>query len=213
MSLPHQCGLFCLNEGAVQVKNKKIIRAEMRERRRSLTLEEQSVAAMSLSKNLFHYLTLVRASRIAAYVANDGEIDPFPALMKALEIGCQCFLPVLFPGRKPRVRFACFSKNSKFIFNRYGILEPSLNQRYCIDAIQLEWILIPLVAFDRFGNRVGMGGGYYDSTLASVLHRKNWKRPRLVGLAYEFQQIEKINQDQWDVPMHGILTEKGFYRF
>ena len=197
----------------MQVQNKKIIRTEMRKRRRSLTSEEQSVAAIALAKNLFHYLTLVRAARIAAYIANDGEIDPLPALLAALHRGCQCFLPVLFPGQKPRVRFAYFSESSKFTCNRYGILEPLINQRYCLDTSELEWILIPLVAFDKYGNRIGMGGGYYDATLASALHRKNWRRPRLVGLAYEFQRIERINNDQWDVPMHGILTEKGFHRF
>ena len=193
----------------VTFKNR--IRTEMRERRRRLTLEERSVASNALAKNLLQLMGFKRVGRIGAYMANDGEIDPLPALLDCLQRGYKCFLPVLLPGQRPSVRFANFSNTSKFRLNQYGILEPDLYQQHCLNAIQLEWILLPLVAFDMAGNRLGMGGGYYDSSLALIPHRKNWQRPRLIGLAYEFQRVDQIVVDEWDVQMHSILTDKKLY--
>ena len=69
---------------------------------------------------------------------------------------------------------------------------------------------MPLVAFDEGGNRLGMGGGFYDASLASRSHRAQWGRPVLIGLAHEFQKVDALNVDSWDVPLDGILTDKTF---
>jgi len=183
----------------------------MRERRRLLPFDERSIAAKALSRNLLHFLGARRAGRIAGYIANDGEIDPFLALLECLRRGYQCFLPVLFPGQKPYVRFANYSNKSRFRLNKYRIPEPVVAQQYCLNASQLEWVFLPLVAFDVVGNRLGMGGGYYDSALVLSQHRKHWQRPRLIGLAYEFQRVDQMLADEWDIPLHGILTDKMFY--
>ena len=70
---------------------------------------------------------------------------------------------------------------------------------------------MPLVAFDSSGHRLGMGGGYYDASLAVLQMRSHWHKPRLVGLAHEFQRIDHLAVDEWDVPLHGILTNERFY--
>jgi 5-formyltetrahydrofolate cyclo-ligase len=80
-----------------------------------------------------------------------------------------------------------------------------------LTPIALDWIFVPVVAFDARGNRLGMGGGYYDASLAVLRHRQCWRRPRLVGLAHEFQRIDTLDVDNWDVPLHGILTDQRFY--
>ena len=193
------------------VTSKKKIRVEMRERRRLLPIEERSIAAKALARNLLQLLGARRAGRIAGYIANDGEIDPFLVLLECLRRGYQCFLPVLLPGQKPYVRFANYSNKSRFRLNKYRIFEPAVAQQYCLNASQLDWIFLPLVAFDKIGNRLGMGGGYYDSALALSQHRKHWQRPRLIGLAYEFQRVDQMLADEWDVPLHGIMTDKMFY--
>ena len=126
--------------------------------------------------------------------------------------GQKCFLPTLFPGQKPRLRFAGFSIGSRMHLNRFGILEPYVSQRACLDPTQLDWIFVPLVAFDSSGHRLGMGGGYYDASLAILRSRIHWRQPRLVGLAHEFQRIDHLSVDESDVPLHGILTNKRFYR-
>ena len=203
--------VYKMRGDALSIKSKKQIRVEMRERRRRLTIEEQEVAANSLAKNIFQLHGLTGTRRIGAYNANDGEIDPLPAMLEWIRRGRRCFLPVLFPGRTPRVRFASFFRGCRMYPNRFGILEPCLSQRSCIDPTQLDWIFLPLVAFDSSGHRLGMGGGYYDASLTALRSRTNWRKPRLVGLAHEFQRIDHLVTDEWDVPLHGIVTNERFY--
>lgn len=195
----------------MSLTSKKKLRIEMRQRRRSLTVEEQEAAAISLTKRMFELQGLVGARRIGAYLANDGEIDPLLAMLEWIRRGKRCFLPMLFPGQKPRVRFGGFSMECRTYPNRYGILEPCVSQQLCLDPSQLDWIFVPLVAFDLSGHRIGMGGGYYDASLAVLRSRIHWRKPRLVGLAHEFQRINHVDTDEWDVPLHGILTNERFY--
>ena len=148
-----------LDKAALLANSKKQIRIEMRQRRRSLTVAQQDTAAISLTKNIFQLQGIIGARRIGAYLANDGEIDPLPAMLEWTRRGQKCFLPILFPGQKPRLRFASFSMGSRMLLNRFGILEPSVSQRTCLDPSQLDWIFVPLVAFDSSGHRLGMGGG------------------------------------------------------
>ncbi len=176
-----------------------------------LTVEQQDAAAISLTKNIFQFHGIAGTRRIGAYLANDGEIDPLPAILEWGRCGQKCFLPILFPGQKPRLRFASFSMRSRMFLNRFGILEPCISQRVCLDPSQLDWIFVPLVAFDSSGHRLGMGGGYYDASLEVLRWRTYWPKPRLVGLAYEFQRIDHLAVDDWDVPLHGILTNERFY--
>jgi 5-formyltetrahydrofolate cyclo-ligase len=200
-----------LNGAALSANTKKQIRIEMRQRRRMLTVEQQDAAAISLTKNIFKLHGISGTRRIGAYLANDGEIDPLPAMLEWSRRGQQCFLPILFPGQKPRLRFASFSMRSRMFLNRFGIPEPCVSQRACLDPLQLDWIFVPLVAFDSSGHRLGMGGGYYDASLAVLRMRAHWRKPRLVGLAHEFQRIDHLAVDEWDVPLHGILTNERFY--
>lgn len=191
--------------------SKKEIRIEMRQRRHRLTVKQQSAAAISLTRNIFRLRGIGGMRRVGAYFANDGEIDPLPAMLEWSRRGKKCYLPILFPGQKPRLRFASFSRRSRMLLNRFGILEPCVNQRTCLDPSQLDWIFVPLVAFDSSGHRLGMGGGYYDASFAALCSRTHWRKPRLVGLAHEFQRIDHLAVDEWDVPLHGILTNERFY--
>ena len=77
---------------------------------------------------------------------------------------------------------------------------------------QLDIVLLPLLAFDDRGNRLGMGGGYYDRLFASRLHRKT-KQPLRVGLAFDCQQAERLPMQAWDVPLHAVVTESGWRFF
>ena len=72
---------------------------------------------------------------------------------------------------------------------------------------------MPLVGFDHQGYRLGMGGGYYDATLAYMRHRRSWRKPRLVGIAYECQRVEKLPHDPWDMPLDAVVTEDGVIEF
>ena len=93
--------------------------------------------------------------------------------------------------------------------NRYGIPEPRVPRSRWVRAAMLDLILVPLVAFDRAGGRLGMGGGYYDATLAFLHHRHHWLKPRIVGAAFAFQELPAVPQEPWDVSLTAIVTERG----
>ena len=97
--------------------------------------------------------------------------------------------------------------------NRFAIPEPAIARAQLLPAQSLDLILMPLVGFDRSGNRLGMGGGFYDRTLAFRHHRDGYRGPLLLGLAYQFQCLDGLQARHWDVPLDGILTEKYLRRF
>jgi len=190
---------------------KQGLRDEMRERRRALSVEEQTTASKSLVVQLRGMPGLAGGHCFAAYLANDGEIDPLPMMRALIQRKRRCFLPIIVPLQRPLLRFGELKSNGRLKSNRFGILEPQVPPQTAFRIGQLDWIFIPLVAFDPTGNRLGMGGGFYDATLDVLRHRRHGQRPRLIGLAHEFQRVKSLNVDNWDVPLHGIVTDCGYY--
>ena len=97
--------------------------------------------------------------------------------------------------------------------NRYRIPEP--DARYCraMKRQFLSLVLMPLVAFDAKGNRLGMGGGYYDRAFNQTQWPYKTRRPLLVGVAHEFQRVPELPTESWDVPLDAVITEREIYRF
>ena len=189
---------------------KRHLRAKMRSHRRRLSESDQREASERLVQQLFQLPGILSAKRIGAYFSNDGEIDPLPVLEEMMARGRRGYLPVLFATRRPRLRFAQYYHDELLQRGKYGIPVPFHDRRKLINPVELDWLLMPLVAFDESGNRLGMGGGFYDASLASRSHRGQWRRPALIGLAHEFQRVDSLNVDSWDVPLDGILTDRKF---
>ena len=190
---------------------KKALRDEMRARRRTLSAREQAIASKSLLVQLRGLPGLAGGRRFAAYLANDGEINPLPMMRVLIRRKRRFFLPIIVPLRRPLLRFGEVKPNGQLKSNRFGILEPQVPPQTVLQIGQLDWIFIPLVAFDLAGNRLGMGGGFYDATLDVLRHQSHGQRPRLIGLAHEFQRVDHLDVDSWDVPLHGIVTDYGYY--
>ncbi|MBL4780695.1 MAG: 5-formyltetrahydrofolate cyclo-ligase [Porticoccaceae bacterium] len=185
-----------------------INRSTLRQRRRSLSTRQQQVAATALSQHLGQCKSFQRARRIAYYLANDGEISPQPAIGKMAKRGRLIYLPVLHPLKHNRLYFARHRKQSKLHHNRFGIAEPPLGHNPLAPLWTLDIILLPLVAFDRRGNRLGMGGGFYDRSLAA-LSNGVMKRPLLIGLAHHCQEVAQLESQNWDIPLNIIATDRG----
>src|SRR5699024_7215783 len=130
--------------------------------------------------NMRRHLEPRRFRHIAVYQARDGEMDPLPALSRHRFRGARLYLPVLDPVYRGRLRFHLWRQEERLRANRFGIGEPRHWQRGRA-AWALDAILIPLVGFDDRGHRLGMGGGFYDRTLADLARRP--RRPRLIGIA------------------------------
>jgi 5-formyltetrahydrofolate cyclo-ligase len=189
--------------------HRNALRREMRQQRRSLSVQQQRNASHALTRQLARHPLFLHSRHIAFYLPNDGEMDLSPLIARASAMGKQCYLPVLSPLYHNRLWFAPYHGESLLQRNRFGIPEPEAKWSQMRPAWSLDLILTPLVAFDGEGNRLGMGGGYYDRTLAYLTRRRHWRKPHLLGTAYTFQQVELLPHAPWDVPLHAIATEKG----
>lgn len=194
--------------------DRKSLRFSLRDKRRALSPQQQRDMSLELSEQLAAHRLFHLAQRIAFYLPNDGEIDLGYLLDYAWQQNKQCYLPVLGPRNGRRMWFLPYRPDTLLIPNRFGIPEPAHSRRdRLFSPMSLDLVLMPLVAFDRDGNRVGMGGGFYDRTFGFRRYRRHWQRPWLLGTAYAFQQVKQIDHAAWDVPLDGVVTELGVQRF
>jgi len=187
------------------------LRRSLRSARRSLSAAEQRRHASRVARTLGRQKTFLRARRIAAYWPADGEMDPFPLLRLANARNKRCLLPVLRAHPKKKLWFADYRPGEPLKKNVYGIPEPRMRNRRLRPPFALDLLLVPLVGFDSKCNRVGMGGGYYDRTLAYLRQRAHWRRPHLAGIAHECQRVEALESNPWDVPLDLVVTEERTY--
>lgn len=195
---------------------RQTIRQEVRQRRRALGRAQQRKAAEQLCARVLATPEFLRARRVAVYLANDGEIDPRLLIAQIWKMGKTCYLPVLEPLAEGKLWFVRYAPNTPMTRNRFGIPEPRLQgyanqKRHRSPPQYLDLVLLPLVAFDAQGNRMGMGGGFYDRTFA-FSQRKQARKPVLMGLAHECQKLESLPVEAWDVPLQGIISDLKVYR-
>ncbi len=187
--------------------HRNTLRRTLRQQRRSLSEWQQMQHAICMSEQISQYPAYRRSKRIAAYLAADGEMDPEYLIYQAWKANKQVYLPILSPFAG-RLYFAPFLANCKLKLNRFQIAEPDVHPKHWIKPQQLDLILMPLVGFDAQGNRLGMGGGFYDRSLEFTRYRNNTHRPYLVGLAHQLQQVEQLPHQPHDIPMQAIATEQ-----
>ena len=178
-----------------------------------LTAPQQTFAARQLSKQVAALRQFRVSRRVALYLPNDGEIDPVPLILRLWQTGKTCYLPILSRLRHDRLWIAPYYPDTPLVYNRLGILEPAVPAHVRTRAQELDLILMPLVAFDAHGNRLGMGGGFYDKSLAFLHTRRLWHKPQLIGLAHDFQCVKKIDPSVWDVPLQAVATDRKIYPF
>lgn len=187
------------------------LRQLIRQRRKSLSQAEQQEAAQQLVLRFQEHPEILAASRIALYLANDGELNPLPAIHWLWAQHKEVFLPILHPFTPGHLLFQRYTATSPMTRNRFGIPEPELDMLQVVPHSALDLICTPLVAFDAAGNRLGMGGGYYDRTLTSWHEHRLGPKP--LGLAHDCQQVEAVPKEQWDVPLPQIITPSRCWDF
>lgn len=189
--------------------HKKSWRQELRERRRQLSSTQQREASLGLDRQLRQQPAVRSARSLAFYIANDGEISPKTTLLRLARQHRHCFLPCL---NKRSLVFRRYRPGQTLRKNRFSIPEPPQYRSAERNAARLDIIFLPLVGFDAQGNRLGMGGGFYDRTL-SRLPTQPARGPLLIGLAHECQRVNQLPVQSWDIPLDAIATDRGFYWF
>ncbi len=180
------------------------IRQLIRQRRRQLSQDQQHQSALKLVEQCMQQELFHASQHIALYLSTDGELNTQPLINALWQAGKSVYLPVLHPFSKGHLLFLHYQANTPMTLNKFGISEPKLDQRLIIPTDQLDVICTPLVAFDDSCQRLGMGGGYYDRTLAPWFHTQVGATP--IGLAHDCQQVDKIPTEKWDIPLPMIIT-------
>lgn len=187
--------------------DKKVLRQTFRAKRQALSSQQQHDASKKFANHFLKGDLFSRYNTFACYFAFDGELDLAPVIEAIWKKKKKCYMPVINDGV---LQFALYEKNTKLKENKYKILEPQ-SKEY-IDLHELDAILLPLIAFDQHNNRLGMGQGFYDKTLASIKNsmvKVLTVMPTLIGVAHQCQEAERLPVDSWDVPLDMVLTDQG----
>ncbi|MCX3307455.1 5-formyltetrahydrofolate cyclo-ligase [Pantoea vagans] len=185
------------------------IRQQVRHLRRAMTDEQQAQAAEQLAELALNYAPLSAARNIALFLSVDGELNTRPLIARLWHLKKAVYLPVLHPFSPGNLLFLRYSPDTPLIPNKLRIPEPPLDIRQLITLDQLDLMLVPLVAFDQHGQRLGMGGGFYDRTL------QNWQQHGFlpVGLAHDCQQVDSLPVAEWDVPLPAVMTPSTLWQW
>jgi 5-formyltetrahydrofolate cyclo-ligase len=187
-------------------------RSDLRQKLRSLRNGFSDARRAGHDKAIGRYLLeLVRSRRagsIAGYWPFNGEPDITPVCRQLMADGCRLALPVIEGENAGRMEFHSWRADTDLAQNRYGIFEPQATG--IIPVSNFDMLIVPLVGYDRFGNRLGMGAGYYDRCLETI---RDLDTPLRVGVAYSLQEMDPAAAQEWDVPLHGVVNEHGWLPF
>ncbi|MBA6416812.1 5-formyltetrahydrofolate cyclo-ligase [Colwellia sp. 6M3] len=201
------------------------IRQLIRTKRQNLSHIDQKELSGDLLTQLTQRTDVLTAKNIAVYLANDGELDPMLFIHWCWQQNKNIYLPVIHPFSPGNLLFLHYHQNSEMQSNKYGILEPKLDVRLIKSINDIDIIFTPLVAFDLTGNRLGMGGGFYDRTLSAWFkhyryvdeeknaYERKLTKPYPIGLAHDIQLIDAIPSQLWDIPLPEIVTPTRQYKF
>lgn len=189
------------------------IRQQIRQARQALSAKAQAVAADHVLQQFKRYQEQNNPlKKIGLYLANDGELSTQTIINYCWRSNIDVYVPVIHPFSKGYLLFLRYAQSTALVKNKYDINEPLLTVSAICPINELDCVFTPLVAFDKTGQRLGMGGGYYDRTFAFTQQATNVK-PALVGLAHDCQQVDSLPSEAWDVPLPKIITPSAIYQF
>lgn len=183
-------------------------RNEIRDIRRALSASEVQESSIRVLNALMNHPYLQQPRTIASYMSFAGEIDTVSINQKLKEHSHQICLPIINPELKGIMDFYSYDDDSQLVLNNFKILEPLKDEKHYVRPDLLEVIVVPLVGFNEKGDRLGMGGGYYDRMLKKIS-----ANCLILGLAYDFQLVPELKGQHWDMPLDEIITPSKHYIF
>jgi 5-formyltetrahydrofolate cyclo-ligase len=183
---------------------KKELRAEAVRRRDALPAAERQAAAETIAARAFP-IPIPPGAIVSGFSALKSEINPVPLMRRLAEAGVRLALPIVVGRGKP-LTFRGWSFGDPFRAGVWGIREP-LPEAPEVDP---DILLVPMLAFDRAGQRIGYGAGYYDMSIARL---RAVKPITAVGIAYAAQEIPHVPATPRDAPLDLVLTEREVIDF
>lgn len=186
------------------------LRSQIKKQRRQTSIFQQRQSEQDCLNKLIRFNKFQHANKIGIYLHAFGEIYTHKIIEYAFQHGKEVYLPKVSPTRQALVwsKISLHQyRNQRFVKHRLGMLEP-ISARV-LHISQLDFLIMPLLACDYLGTRIGMGGGFYDKTLARAPHK-----PYRLGLAHHFQFIQQpLPREKWDQPLDALLTPQQLYVF
>lgn len=184
--------------------NRQQLRTRLRQAREKLGAADRIGAAQGVLESLEQLPQFLVDQRVAGYWAVRGEVPLALVYARTRSRQQKYHLPILTDTHS--LIFAPWENGAAVTINRYGISEPDVSAS--VGAEALELVLVPLLGFDRSGNRLGSGAGYYDRTFSFLKGKPRPIPPLLVGIGYHFQEVAMMSPNEWDVPMDFIATDR-----
>jgi 5-formyltetrahydrofolate cyclo-ligase len=176
-------------------------RARIKQRRDALEADKAQSDSRILCDRLFIHRDLHRWHHIGIYLAVGNEVNLESFIKECWLQGKTLYAPKI--GADKALHFHLYTADGELIRNRFGILEPTSPISHPVE--QFDALIVPGVCFDKSGHRIGMGAGYYDRLLDYKID-KPYLKPYLIGVCYDFQVIDSISPEPWDVAMDEVLT-------
>jgi len=171
--------------------------------RETLSDRERYLASEKIAENVIRSCWFQRASFVACYLSTPDEVATWSIIQRAWNMKKRIFAPVL--KKNGSMQFCELTTDTSIRVNQLGIAEPISDE--IISPRMLDIVITPVVAFDDTGHRVGMGGGYFDRTFSFLRGRKHLFHPKLIGVAFACQKVEKISPNPWDIPLFDTINE------
>ena len=174
-----------------------------RQARAQMSASDRAIASSRIARSFLNSRYFLNSRSIGCYLSSPEEVDTVTIIERAWRAKKRVFAPVVDAHR--RMSFCRLQPDTTLVRNRFGLWEPA--QESPIDVKSLDVVVTPVVAFDDDGNRIGMGSGYFDRAFEFLGRRRQWLHPKLLGLAFDCQKVEKISPNPWDIPLSCVLTE------
>ena len=171
--------------------------------RRRMSNNDRWHASLRVADQVFRQPFFRRSRLIGCYLPKDDEVDSWPIIARAWQMKKRIFAPII--AQTGEMLFREVSAESDLVCSQYGIPEPVSGE--IVSARRLDIVLTPVVAFDSHNNRIGMGGGYFDRVFSFLGGRRVYFKPKLIGLAFACQRVDKISPNPWDIRLFQIITD------
>jgi 5-formyltetrahydrofolate cyclo-ligase len=182
---------------------KAALRARAHEQRATFLHRYRADAAQAAAAHFFLGVTLRPGEVVAAYWPIRDELDCKLVLTRLVDEGRPVCLPVVLSDSQP-LELRLWEQGAVLYPSGFGTLAPDESA----PLAEPDVVLVPLLGFDKYGTRLGYGGGYYDRTLAAMN-----RTPRLIGFAFSAQEVDYIPRGEHDVPLDAVVTEQGIRHF
>ena len=168
-------------------------------------MRDRDAASSRIAERVIRSREFLACATVACYLSVGNEVDPGAIILRGWRAKKHIFAPVT--DLQGRMVFRELRPDTPLEKNQFGLWEPAFGA--IISPKNLDVVITPLVAFDDQCHRIGTGGGYFDRCFAFLKHRRRWCRPKLIGLAFDCQKVDKITPNPWDIRLYRVVTENN----